>query len=86
MTTKWWRLSAVGEQSIPETERDTGTHPWSETQSRRENCASAVVVSALSVIISGILLFETLSVGMGGERGRDGHLFVMHQCLVTEEA
>lgn len=72
MTTKWWRLSAVVSRASL-TLRDTGTHPWSETQGRRQNCASAVVVSALGVILAGdegsMLLFETLSIEMGGKEG-----------------
>lgn len=56
--------------------RDTGTHPWSETQGRRQNCTSAVVVSALGVILAGdegsMLLFETLSIEMGGKEGGMG--------------
>lgn len=82
MTTKWWRFLAVREPSIPDAERDTGTHPWSETQGRRQNCASAVVVSALGVIHTGgwrkhVVIWNPKHLD-GRERGRDGDLFVMH--------
>lgn len=85
MTTKWWRLSAVGKPSIPDAERYRHTSMiWNPGQ-EIELCLSRGGECIVGDYIRLVVIWN-LENWDGKERGRNGHLFVMHLCLITEEA
>lgn len=85
MTTKWWRLSAVGEPSIPDAERYRHTSMiWNPGQ-EIELCLSRGGECIVDDYIRLVVIWN-LENWDGREKGRNGHLFVMHLCLITEEA